>query len=342
MPFPTRAGQLDSLKLPWTRASDLPHGKTCKVSQIVKEYLLSERYRGLSRGSKKAYLSALKYFELLILANSKTIFQQNVNQVTYGTVDYLKSLLLHNHSPATARHYFTIMSGVWELAIRNGRCYANPWVRPMIKLNNERDVTWTPQQLDLAVQTAKDMGFTLLALYLTVSYETAQRPWKDLRNLKWSNVVKDDTGATILDFVISKTGVHLLLPLSDAVINILNGLPKNSEYVFVDEQGVRLTQSGLVSQYKKVKKYAMLSGALQIRDLRRSAITEMAMAGATVQEIEASTGWKCSEYVIRRYARLRLATAKHGLEKRTQFRKELEVKQEPVAEDGLPFLQRDE
>lgn len=340
MPFQTRAQVRDLAKHPWLRAQDMPHGKACRISDMVKDYQLSERYRTLANTTKRAYLSALKYFEFFILANGRTLYQHRVNEVNYGTVDYLQRVLAHDFAPATIKSYFTLLYTIWELAIRNGRVDANPWKRPLIRFNNERDITWSPEQVQLAITTAKDMGFHLLALYLLVSYETAQRPWRDLRNLTWKNFTVDERGDTILDFVISKTRTHLLLPLSKQVTEVLNSLPRLSEYIFVNEYGDRLTQQAMNWQYKRVQAKAMLPMVLQIRDLRRSAITEMAMAGATMQEIEAATGWRCSEAVIRRYARLRLVTAKHGLQKRTRLREELAGEARANASDGLPTVPR--
>jgi len=159
-----------------------------------------------------------------------------------------------------------------------------------------------------------------LALYIQMSYMCGQRPWKDLRNLKWSNIKLDKKGY-YLDFIISKTNTHLMLPLSKETMNLLNSLTKASEYIFVTENGEHLCQAAISSQFKKVKKYALLDNNLMIRDLRRTAITEMAMAGATTQEIEATTGWRCSNAVLKRYAVLRKETANNCLDKRLEFQK---------------------
>lgn len=318
----------------------MPHGKSAKIFDLVKEYLQSERYRSLSYSSKRNYLSAIRIYEHLILADNKYFFNHRVNQINYGTVDYLHRVMSHEYSPATIKSHFIIMGNVWEVAIRNGRCWHNPWNSPRIKLHNDRDITWSSEQIALTVRTAKELGFHTLALYVSLCYETAQRPWKDLRDLKWSNIVKDERGKYIFDIIISKTKTHLLIPLSGKAIELLNNTPRISEYVFVNAFGLRLTQQGISKQFNIVKDKAMLPKILQIRDIRRSVITEMAMSGATSLEIEAATGWRCTEAVIHRYARLRLVTAQHAMEKRNKFREELEDSKRAINTDELSELPR--
>lgn len=326
---PTTRLQAANLAIPWKKSavSNLPHGKATRVKILVEDFLRSDRYKSLGLHTKKSYLSALNTFELLVLASNQNIFQMRAHNVDYGIVDYIKHVLGHSHAPATISMYFSMLSGIWDVALRNGKVNFNPWQKARIKLNNERDVTWTPEQIRTGINTAKEMGFHVLALYLLLAYETAQRPWRDLRDLKWENIKLDENGRQFVDFIISKTRTRLLLPLSKEAIKALNEAKVTaysglSEYIFIDANCKRYTQSALTEQFKKMKKRAMLDPVLLIRDLRRTAITEMAMAGATTEEITASTGWRCTDSVIRRYSRLRKRTAERGLEKREALRDE--------------------
>lgn len=307
--------------LPWKRkgAKALPHGIGTRVNILVKEYYMSQRYQGLSIQTKRMYISILRAMENLILANGHSILDMQAHNVDYGIADYVKRLLLFSLKPQTVGIYFSVLSNIWDLAIRNGRAIINPWKKPNLVVKNLREITWSPEQIRIAVEASKELNFNLLSIYIELAYATAQRPWSDLRNLKWSNLKLDREGNYVLDFVLQKTNTHVVLPLSSQTSYILGSIPRKSEYIFADEDGARLHQQTLTVQFKKVKKYAMLDNSLMIRDLRRTAVTEMAMSGATSQEITAITGWRVSERVINRYAVMKLATAKNALTKREEY-----------------------
>lgn len=301
---------------PWGRTSaDLPHGKATRVTVLIDEYLRSQRYLSVSPDTKQDYLCTLRALDNLILATGRSIYHMRSNDVDYSTVDYLFRILSYTRKPATIKGYFAVLSNVWEVALRNGRVILNPWRLSGIKLNNTRDVTWTPQQIQDAIRVSKEMGFHILALYLIFCYETAQRPWRDLGKLKWSNIIENEDGSVIFDFVVSKTGVHLMLPLSGVAKEALKNITRKSEYVFSNEHGKLYKDQTMRNQLEKVKKHAGIPDHLQIRDIRRTVVTEMAENGATSEEIRSITGWKSAESVIHRYARIRLKTATHAIEK---------------------------
>ena len=93
--------------------------------------------------------------------------------------------------------------------MRNGYIANNPWEKARIKLDNLREVVWTYEQIKSAIDMAKECGYDLLALYITMAYTTGQRPYSDLRELKWENFVKQGD-RYILDFTIAKTNQHIL------------------------------------------------------------------------------------------------------------------------------------
>lgn len=305
----------------------LPHGKGTRVNILVRDYMFSDKWANLTNATKKNYTSCIRSLESLILSNASSLMVMHAHRVDYGTADYIKRVLGFYLRPATISQYFSLLSSVWELALRNGKVAINPWAKSGIRIKNIRDTTWSTQQINIGIKTSLELGYDLLALYIQLSYETALRPWSDLRHLKWENIKLDKDGQIVLDIIIQKTGVHLLLPLSKAATDILNTLPKISEYVFVNSEGSHLTQSTLTEHFIRMKRIAMLDNSLLIRDLRRTAVTEMAMSGATVSEITAATGWKVSQSIINRYAVIKQRTAKNCVTKREEFQNE---QSEPV------------
>ena len=314
---------LNHLKLPWDRADKQPHGKAVHVSVLVDEYLKSQKYNGISLGSKMRYQSALKLFDHLVMANNKTLYQMYAHKVDFGVVDYLHAVLAHTHSAATIRLCFSIMQNVWDVALRNGRVIYNPWARNGVKVDNERDVTWTHEQVNASVLKAKELGYNILALYILFGYETGIRMWSDLRRLTYEMIHTDDKGGVVLEFTIAKTNVHLCLPLSNVIVDALKETGRTTGLIFMDDKGRLLTQGCFFRQFRAVKTAAMLPMHLQLRDLRRTAVTELVTSGATDREIAAITGWKNPGSVINRYARIRLQSAENGMNKRWASREQI-------------------
>lgn len=311
-------------KHPWDNLPTTPHIKVVSVAHIVNEYLQSPRWLNLSETSKEKYLSTFRIFEKYVIYTGKTIYDLAAYKVTFSTVDYFHKTLAYTHKPASIRFYFSVWYMVWHHAVRAGRVYTNPWASPYIKVNNERDITWTRDEVRKFLSVTRELGYDVLFMYVLLCYETAQRPWKDLTNITWNDIKteKTDKGEerTYLDLVISKTKTRLLVPLSATTVTALEAWPKISNFILVDEQGYRVNKFNLYKQFAEVKERAGLPAHLLIRDLRRTAFTELAENGASSLEIEAISGWRCPEAVIRRYARVRLKTAYNALQKREQDR----------------------
>jgi integrase len=301
---------------PWLFKPSPHHSRIKIVSELVDEYLLSDNFRRLSLKTRKCYSSFLSKLGKIRIERYKSIYDMPAYKVSYSTVDYFAKVLGLSLKRGSTSTYFTVMSSVWNYAIRGGIVVFNPWLRPGLKRAKERDVTWTSEQINGAIDYAYKKGHKVLALYLLMAYETAQRPWQDLRNLRWSDVKQLEDGSTVIDFKISKTGVHLILPLSNRAIDALKGHPKVSEIIFANPEGKFYSESAITRQLEKVKKDLDLPEELTFRDIRRTAITELAIAGCSTLEIEAITGWRCPESVLRRYARVRLKTAQNALQKR--------------------------
>lgn len=309
---------MNKIPKPKTGLASTPHGKAVRIHVLVEQYLKSERFSALSATSKKNYLSALKSIEEMEMPNNRSMLEDYAHKITYQTADYIKRILGYTLKPATVALRFAVLSSVWELAIRNGQLYTNPWDKAKIKLANLRDVTWTRDNVNSVVNEARKEGYDLLALYVLVGYSTAQRPFSDIRELKWDNL-RQDGSTYILDFIISKTNTHILLPLDVCTTELLLSLKRVSEYIFVTSKGKRLTPTCISRQFNIVKFTSGVPKELMLRDLRRTAITEMAQSGATVSEITAITGWRGSEKLLSRYAVVKLETAKNALAKRATF-----------------------
>lgn len=305
-----------------TTARAMPHGKSSTVRHIVDLYELSDRYKELAKNTKASYRSALNVWYNTRLPDGRNIFDFRVHKIDYALVDHFVQILKYKHQVPRIRIMCAVMGAAWKLALRHGRAVFNPWVDLRLKFNNERDVTWTPEQVELAINTSKELGHSTLALYLLLMYETGQRPWIDLRNLTWDNIEEredaDGTRYRIIHYRSSKTNIDMLIPITDRCFSSLQAHSLGKEYLFQDDEGGRRTSQAIHNQFKRVKRKAGLSNTLQFRDLRRTSAVELAEAGASNQEMRAIHGWK-SDRMVNRYSRMRLQIARNAQQKRVKL-----------------------
>lgn len=298
------------------QARSLPHGFSCTVQTIVDEWMLSTRFLRLSPNTKRVYASLLASWGKIKLPDGKVIFDLRVHKLDYKMVDHFVNLMhFRGLAPSSMRSYCHVMSGVWKYAARMGRVAYNPWADVGIECDNERDVTWSQEEIEKAMQKAGELGFNTLVLYILFMYETGQRPWVDLRNLTWENINDDADGTRWLDYISSKTGVHIRIPLPDRLVSCLEERTRASSWIFAEASGDRRSQQTLFNQFNRVKREASLSYTLQLRDIRRTAVVECIEGGATRDELRAVFGWK-KDSSVHRYARIRGKTAQNALIKR--------------------------
>lgn len=302
-------------------ARELPHGFSRTVQEIVDEWLMSPRYMRLSNGTKRSYSSHLSTWSTFKLPDSKSIFQLRVCEIDYRLVDYFISVMQYRGlAPASVSVKCTVMGIVWKIALRRGLAAYNPWADLRIECDNARDITWSPDEIERALEKCNQLGFNTLALFILFMYETGQRPWVDLRNLTWENIHDDADGIRWLDYVSSKTGVHIRMPISDRLRCCLENRPKTTSFIFSEESGERRTQQALFKQFNRIKREASLTYSLQLRDIRRTVVVELIEAGATRDEVRSVGGWK-NDSSIHRYARIRGKTAQNALGKREQHKR---------------------
>lgn len=306
-----------TVRFQWTkqmsRSERQPSNKNSKVDVIITDYLNSEGFKRLAWTTRCSYINKLRIIEKLILSNNMCLPAIPVSRVDYNHVDYIHNILAHIYAPGTIKILFTILSCIWELALRNGKAILNPWLRNKVIVKNERDVTWTKEELNAAFTAANELGFTALYKLLIFMYETAQRP-QDLLDLTYKNVVHKADGSTWIDFIISKTGVHLEIPLSTRAIAVLEASGGPESYLFCDKDGALKYQRAYY-QFKCIRHHAKINKELTFRDIRRTVVVELVEAGATDQELRGVAGWK-NNNVVHRYSRIRGSYAKSALDKR--------------------------
>jgi integrase len=189
----------------------------------------------------------------------------------------------------------TCLSIVLNTAIRHEAILANPVSQLQRKTEKPRRVKWSKDDVKTFLTTAySEWRWRSIGLILHMAYEWGQRIG-DMRLLKWEDI---DFEAQRVDITQSKRGAEVHLPVPDELLAMLEA--QRVDFGFQDYVAPRVkpnhsgyspyTAIEIHTQVNNIKAKAGLDPKLQARDLRRTAITEMAEAGVDLVGIMQVSG----------------------------------------------------
>lgn len=185
-------------------------------------------------------------------------------------------------TPRKADYAWTTLARVLSFAKDRGRLAYNACERGGRIYDSARaDRIWTPEHLTQlqAVASAEIWAVVFTALW------TGQRQG-DLLALPWSSY---DTATISLRQ--GKTGAKVNVPVGEPLRALLAALPRRSPVMFLNTFGQPWTSDGFRTSFGKAVAAAGLADAdLHFNDLRGTAVTRLAVAGATDAEIAIFTG----------------------------------------------------
>lgn len=186
------------------------------------------------------------------------------------------------------------------------------WIKPeahparMMKMQSggRRKVFWTVDQLNIFLAKGLEMGgaHAGAARIAMIAYAAATR-LVDARHVPWTALGADK----VLRFTPNKTrnttGTQLEIPLPDWLLQQMATWPRLSPLMVIDEAtGKQFAEDRLSKIAAEIRDAAKLPKTLQVRDLRRTALTEAGAGGASVMDLKALGGHATTEmlavYVI--------------------------------------------
>lgn len=302
------------------------------VSALVIAYRKTSMWANLSDNSKRVYTYLLESILWEPFADHK----KPMAETLISSIDfkYAESVYIHSQEAISkhhAMHVCKVLRVVWGQGLRLGMVKSNPFLKMGIKSIPPRTVMWTPDQVELAIQTADKMGYTGLGTLILLCYDLCQRPG-DMRQLTWdcfdgSTLQSQhiDMDAPSLKFTQEKTGVPIKVIVSEWLQErlsntvrrnacpfiVVNDNPAQRRYVYKSYHCRRLYNSHL----NIIRKEAGLPDYLKMADLRRTGATEMAESGCTNAELRSVTGHKTMD-VLSIYVRHTDKLAATGQSKR--------------------------
>lgn len=298
--------------------------KNSSVSSLIEAYLNSKQFVKLSGSGQKEYEDSLRIAERTKVHTGKTLGNTSIMHLsTRHTTECYEQWL--DRGVYRANKVAAILSILFNWAIRRDLMMRNPVLGIERVPNTPRKVMWTPEQVNLFLDTAySEWKWRSIGLILQMAYEWGQRVG-DMRMLTWDKI---DLEARRMDIEQSKRKADVHLPISEPLAHVLTQ-QKNS-FGFQQYVAPNLTPSdGSYKPYSRaeihlyvnqVKQAAGLPSTLTAMDMRRTAITEMVEAGVDIAQIKQVSGHK-SLNSLTPYIKHTFAGASNALAQRNAYLK---------------------
>lgn len=296
-----------------------------KMQLLVAHYYDSLAYNKLKLHTQQTYKAHIEA-ALSTLVEGKRFGDLRIGDITVRQCN-LAYEEWKKRSPTVANERRRIFGVVFIHAIRLDLIPRNP-LRYVVPVTTERrKEMWQPDQVKAFLDTAYASFETRnIGVLVHMSYEWCQRIG-DMRMLKWEDIDMENKCVTIRQ---SKRGAVVYLPITDSLYGVLVQQQRDygfQEYVAPYKRPAdgcwRPFTSSLVStQLNKVKATAGLPNELQARDLRRTGITELIIAGVDAIGVMQVSGHKSVES-IKPYMVNTLQGASNALARRFAVKEEV-------------------
>jgi integrase len=243
---------------------------------ILQGYQASSDFRDLAERTRRDYVRQIKLIErdfgdfpLSALAErgAKDVFRSWRDRLAL-------------RSRRQADYAWVVLALIIAWALDRGLVVANPCERGgRLYRGSRRDQVWT---LDDEIAFL-DRAPRHLHLALQLALWTGQRQG-DLLHLAWSSY--DGTRITLRQ---SKTGARVVIPVGSPLKAALDATAKRSPVILVNSDGKPWAADGFRSSWRKACRSVGIVG-VTFNDLRGTAVTRLALAGATEAEIATVTG----------------------------------------------------
>ena len=194
-----------------------------------------------------------------------------------------------------------IATRAWNVLMKYDLLDKNPWRFVERSKVAPRNNIWIPEHFNTFLKTAfKVDKWRNIGLLVRINVELGQRI-EDIRLSEWDNY--NFTDKLYTREVIQKTKERIPgIPLSDSLIQML--IDQKEHYGFqkwVVPNPYKLkpyTEQSISRNFRNIMKEAELPESLQLRDIRRTVLTDLANHGATDTEIMAYSGHKSRESLM--------------------------------------------
>ena len=279
------------------------------IAWAVEEYRRSGKFTSKAAGTRHVY-------ERWMLAIERTAGDKPVTALTRRAV---KEILAGIDSAGARVHAAAVLKQIADVAWDHELISSNPATRLGLEQSRRRDQAWTDDDIAafLAACEGERHGESV-ALAFTLMLHTAQRVG-DVRQMTWAQY----DGQT-LRLRQKKTGKALAIPCVAELRTALDAARAKATGVTIVARpdGQPFTVTLWHKAFEPIRSKAGLDH-LQARDLRRTAIVRLAMAGCSAPEIASVSGHslESTERILEVYLPRTASMARGAIAKLEEYRK---------------------
>lgn len=257
---------------------DRPRQAEDSLSRLVRRYEESERYGDLAPGTRKYYDRKLR--DVVRIWGDLPVSMLTRKAV----VDFVEGYA----TPGERKKAAAVLYNLFDLAVYRGWTAENLARGLRLKTPPRRDALWSDEECAAFLEQCRAMPWldwkaARTALYFTLLRYTAQRPG-DVAAMTW----RQYDGAMIA-LRQQKTGRLVEVPCHRDLRAALDAERRETIFLLAWPDGRPIAYHAIRAWESEVRAAAGLD-ALQMRDLRRTAMVRMAEAGAELQQIAAVSG----------------------------------------------------
>jgi hypothetical protein len=247
-----------------------------RMGDLLDWYQSLPGWRNLAPNSRRNYGIWLRT-AIDIIGESR-----NVSSVNHLVADRLLLSISHQSSTHNAVSVCRMLSIVWNHLIRYQIVQNNPFNKMKLPSLQPRRHIWNPEQIYAFSMACTDLGYNSLGTMAEMCWVFCQRPI-DMRLLRRTSF----TGST-LNFTQQKTHITMSVYVPQDWRDRLWGILEshNNPYILINpDTGMHYTSRDYNKIAFDAKRKAHIPIELQLRDLRRTGLTEAANGGATDSEL---------------------------------------------------------
>jgi len=307
------------------RDPDAPQPGT--VAWVFEQFFASERFAGLAASTQKDYRWLAKRLGSVLIA-SQTFGRIQARAVRARHADGIYAIIKKESGHATAHYACRFARRVWKWAARRehvAQDMANPWSGMELAGLPEREQSWTADQVRMLKAKAHEMERSSIALAVSLAYWLGHRQG-DVLTLTWAALRAGErrTHKTAAKAVLVPSAYPELAAELLAERARQGASDTASTHAVVCEMTKRPWQADTFRhEFRRIANAAGIPSDLQFRDLRATAATELADAGADVIDMSTHTAHRTVQ-MARRYARRTPKQFQRAAEKRLAARNETE------------------
>jgi integrase len=274
----------------------IPSGEV-NVNNLIYHYFTSSDYNLLHSSTKSMYKNAINRHKDKNVKGLE-LGLWGVKEITPPLLAYAYEREVNESGVYAANEFIRLYRVLFNYGIRHGFITYNPFSYVKMHRHKARKVMWKREDVRAFLNTAfSKWEWRNVGILFYCIYEWGQRPG-DICKLKWENVDLDNKIVTITQ---SKRGSTVKLPISTGLVSILRQQQEEffkavpQTYIapkMVRKMGkwVPYTSSAINDFFLTICNAAGLPKELQLRDLRRTAITETIENGADALQVMMLSG----------------------------------------------------